>query len=177
MDVGTGDLLVRLTIWLSLGAYVAGEAGRAEVVPGLGTAGTRLTWTLGCAFYLAHVLSAFAVEHAWSHTAAYDHTSQQTAAMVGLNWGGGVYVNYAFSALWVSEAGWWWLSPASYLKRKPWIDASIRSVFLFMIVNGAVVFVDGLMRWVGLAMVGALVVTWSRPGRHTGDGQRRSATP
>ncbi len=47
----------------------------------------------------------------WSHAAAYAHTATQVAAGVGLNWGGGIYANYAFTALWLVEVGWWWAAP------------------------------------------------------------------
>ena len=160
----TGHFLVSTTIWSALGAYVASEAGRAGRGTILGPTGSRVMLTVGCLLYLAHVAAAFSSEHAWSHTAAYENTARQTEAVFGLDWGGGLYVNYAFSALWVSEAAWWWLAPNSYLERRRWILVTVRSVFLVMIVNGAVVFVDGPMRWVGLAIVGSLVATWWSAG-------------
>ncbi len=159
-----GHFLVALTIWLALGAYVASEMGRAGRVTMLGPTGSRVMLTVGCLLYLAHVATAFATEYAWSHAAAYENTARQAEAVFGLAWGGGLYVNYAFSALWVSEAAWWWLAPDSYLGRSRWILVTVRSVFLVMIANGAVVFVDGPMRWVGLLMVVALVATWWSAG-------------
>ncbi len=156
----TGDLITRLTIWLSLSAYAAGEAGRAGLLATFGPAWPRVMWTFGCLLYAAHVVAAFSFEHAWSHAAAYENTARQTETIFGLDWGGGLYVNYAFSALWVSEVAWWWLAPARYLNRRHWMDVTVRSVFLFMIASGAVVFVHGSMRWVGLAIVGALAATW-----------------
>ena len=155
------SLLVPLTIWLSLVAYTAGEAGRSGRLTVLGGDGPRVMLTVGCLLYLAHVVAAFSSEHAWSHAAAYASTARQTEALFGLDWGGGLYVNYAFSALWVSEVVWWWMASASYRHREHWKHIAVRAVFLFMIANGAVVFVNGPMRWVGLAIVATLVTTWS----------------
>ena len=154
-------VLVPLTIWLSLVAYTASEAGRSGRLTVLGREGPRVMLTVGCLLYLAHVVAAFSSEHAWSHATAYASTARQTEALFGLDWGGGLYVNYAFSALWVSEVVWWWMASASYLHRERWKHITVRAVFLFMIANGAVVFVNGPMRWVGLAIVATLVTTWS----------------
>jgi hypothetical protein len=68
----------------------------------------RLAWTLACAFYLMHVAAAFQFHHHWSHLAAYRETAQQTAEVFGLNWGGGLYFNYAFTIVWIADALWWW---------------------------------------------------------------------
>ena len=163
-NMDTGHFLITVTIWLALGAYAASEAGQAGRVTILGQSGSRVMLTVGCLLYLAHVAAAFSSEHAWSHTAAYENTARQTEAVFGLDWGGGLYVNYAFSALWVSEVAWWWLAPDSYLERRRWIPVTVRSVFLVMIANGAVVFVDGPMRWVGLGIVAALAATWWSAG-------------
>lgn len=165
-------LLVSLTIWLSLAAYTASEAGRAGRLTMLGRGGPRVMSTVGCLLYLAHVVAAFSSEHAWSHAAAYASTAQQTEALFGLDWGVGLYVNYAFSALWVAEVAWWWTASASYLHRDRWKYMAVRMVFLFMIANGAVVFVNGPMRWVGLAIVAALVTTWSTARPQSGERTR-----
>ena len=166
MDLG--DLLTRLTIWFSLVAYTVGEAGRTGLWSTVGHRMSRLVWTAGCLLYLAHVVAAFSFYHAWSHGAASDYTARQTADVVGLDWGGGIFVNYAFTALWVAEATWWWLAPTRYLTRPPRIDRVVRAVFLFMIVNGAIVFVEGPLRWLGLGVVVTLTVAWWRARRTPG---------
>ena len=80
--------------------------------------------------------------------------------------GGGLYLNYVFTALWIGETVWWWASPHSYGTRSRTATLTVRAVFIFMIVNGAVVFVDGPMRWVGAGIVAALLATWmSHPAR------------
>ena len=158
-----GDLLTRVTIWLALGLYAAAQVGRRR--PAARTSGAGL-WLLmlGCGLYLAHVALAFQVHHLWSHAAAVAHTAAQTQALVGWNWGGGIYINYLFSTLWVGETAWWWLSPERYGNRSRGVELAVRGFFLFMIVNGAVVFVHGPQRWLGVAIVAVLLGAW-RPTR------------
>ena len=153
------------TIWLALLTYVTSEVTRAGLWTHENVTSdrwARVYMTISVLCYTAHVLSAFAVHHDWSHAAAYEYTAQVTADFTGVRSGAGIFVNYGFSALWLSETVWWWVSPHTYRSRGGVADRLVRGVFLFMIVNGAVVFVDGPMRWVGAAAVGALIWVWSR---------------
>ena len=68
----------------------------------------------------------------------------------------------------MSEAAWWWAAPVRYRARARGVRLTIRAVFLFMIVNGAVVFVDGPMRWVGGALVVWLIWMWWRSPAEAG---------
>ena len=34
------------------------------------------------------------------------NSARQTAEVFGLDWGGGLYVNYAFTAAWVADVAW-----------------------------------------------------------------------
>ncbi len=150
---------VVLTIWTALVLYVAGEYGRSQPVP---AAWVRPVWLLGALVYLAHVAAAFGIHHAWSHAAAYDYTAARTEAFLGIAWGGGLWANYAFTAVWVAEGVWWRFRPASHARRSPAWTTAIRSVFFFMIANGAVVFVDSSRRLLGVAILAALVWIWRR---------------
>jgi len=61
-----------LTVWAARGAacfYAAGLAAPRH---------QRALWTAGFAFYLSHVVAAFAYLHRWSHGAAYADTARQT---------------------------------------------------------------------------------------------------
>ena len=157
--------IVALTIWTALVLYTAGEYGRARRPPPAAWAGP--IWLLGALVYLGHVAAAFEIHHDWSHAAAYDHTAVRTEALVGLDWGGGIWVNYAFTAIWVAEGLWWQLAPASYGRRSAWLPTMVRGAFLFMIANGAVIFVDGPRRLIGVGVLAALIGIWwngRRPG-------------
>lgn len=121
---------------------------------------SRLLWTVGAVLAVTHSAAAFAVFHGWSHRAAAAATAQQTAALTGLSWGGGLFFNYAFIAIWTADAIWWWISPRGYQSRSRTIDRVVRGFLFFMFVNGAIVFADGWMRVLGMAAVGAVSFTW-----------------
>jgi hypothetical protein len=113
----------------------------------------RLTWTVGCVLFLAHVAAAFGFVHGWSHARAYAETARQTRALFGLDWGGGLYFNYLFTALWVADATDWWIAGADvYDRRPPWMAAALHAFFAFMAINGAIVFARGATRWVAVAI-------------------------
>jgi hypothetical protein len=156
-----GEFFTRFTIWVTLAGYFIGVA-----VFGLSRQRqnwertARLAWTVACISLLAHVACAFHFYHGWSQMAAYQETSRQTAEVVGLNWGGGIYINYALMIGWVIDCIWWWLDSDGY-RRRPQLLAAIWQAFLiFMIFNATVVFKTGPLRWLGLAMCLALGVLW-----------------
>ena len=157
--------LVALTIWTALALYAAAEYGRTRHAP---AAWARPVWLLGALVYLAHVAAAFAMHHDWSHATAYAWTAARTDALIGLDWGGGLWVNYAFTALWVGEGLWWQLRPAHYARRPAAWTPAIRAVFLFMIANGAVIFVSGPRRLLGIGVLTVLVWIWRSGTRPRG---------
>lgn len=130
-----------------------------------------LLWTLAFACYLGHVVSAFAFHYDWSHQAAYAETARQTAELFKIQWGGGLYFNYAFTALWAADVLWMWGSVASYRNRPRWIGGAIHAFMAFMFFNATVVFASGWVRGLGLAAVALLVMIWRVPagaGKHPG---------
>jgi hypothetical protein len=153
----TGALATKLTVWLALAAYAMGTAFLVRSSPR-----ARALWTLGCCFYLAHLLCAFGFIHHWSHAAAYQETARQTRELVGWDWGGGLFVNYLFTAVWLADVLWWWLAPAAHARRSPGATALLHGFFFFMVFNGTVVFGRGPVRWYGAAICGAVVYLWAR---------------
>ena len=160
MDIGAW--LTRGTVWLALSLYVASEIAAARDRRA-GGAGWRWLKSFGCAAFQAHVACAFHFYHHWSHAAAYADTARHTAELTGWNWGGGLYLNYAFSLVWLGEVFWAWANPNSYRQRPDWITWTVRGFFWFMIFNGAVVFVPSAVRWFGLVLCVALAFCWLRP--------------
>lgn len=138
--------MVRASVWLAVACYVVSALGQ-RIAP----RGVRLVWTAGCGAFLVHVASAFHVHYNWSHVAALEHTARRTAELTGWAFGGGLYANYLFAALWLADVLWWWLAPASYRRRSGAIDLGLHAYLLFMVFNGAVVFARGPVRWLGLA--------------------------
>ncbi|MDP6581163.1 MAG: hypothetical protein QF681_10945 [Vicinamibacterales bacterium] len=157
------EQLTRVTIWLALALYAASQLVRRRTTASTGMSGLSLL-AAGWASFLVHVILAFDVHYGWSHTTAYAETAAQTEALVGLRWGGGLYFNYLFGLVWLAELTWWNREQESYLQRAAWIELTVRGFFLFMIANGAVVFVESPQRWLGAVIVGVLLVAW-RPRR------------
>lgn len=123
--------------------------------------GNRWWYTLTGLMFGLHFAAAFHFRHHWDHQQAFVHTAQRTREMLGWEFGYGLYFNYFFLVLWAMELVWWWGSAQTYLQRARWISVSIHTYLLFVIVNGAVVFVSGPTRWVSflvLCLVGILSV-------------------
>lgn len=159
------EFLTRGAAWVALSLYSASEFARSLPRGKTMEIAARGLSTLGCATLLAHIICAFQFYHAWSHTAAYADTARQTAALVGWDWGGGLYVNYLFALVWLGEVAWSWCSPRDYNERPKWVTRLVRGFFLFMIVNGAVIFAQGPMRWLGVCLCWLLAGCWWKNSR------------
>ena len=140
-------LLTLWTIRISAALYVTATA--LWIVKR--DAPARRAWTAACLLYLGHAIAAFHFYHSWSHAHAYRETARQTAEVFGILWGGGIYFNYVFSALWLADVCWWWRGLAAYRSRPRWIAATVESFIAFMFFNATVVFGRGWVRWFGVA--------------------------
>src|SRR5262249_16145097 len=148
-----GELLTRITIWLALAGYAIGASfyllsrrrRRWDIV-------APPAWTLVCVGLLAHVGCALHFYHNWSHAAAYRETVRQTAEITGLDWGGGLFINYALIAGWVLDVVWWGRGLDVYSNRSRWLMAAWQGFLFFMIFNATVVFKTGPLRWIGLSL-------------------------
>jgi len=155
------DFFLRATAWCSLAAWAASEC--------LGTSGTaprepraRLSFTVGALSLLLHAGLALHWRHAWSQTDAMREIARQSAEVTGLSFGGGLFVNYAFVLFWLAETCWWWRTPARFRERSPRARAASRGVYLFMFVNGAIVFGHGPVRVFGTIAILAVCGCWYR---------------
>jgi hypothetical protein len=148
--------IVRGTMLLATIAWAAGEVlmRRSPASDRL----ARATWTAGIALALVHVGLAFEFVHAWDHEAAVAATARQAADRFGWGWRGSIYVNYLFLALWLADAAWWWIAPASHAARPLRVETARLALFIFMFVNGAVIFASATGRIVGVAAVAAVLV-------------------
>lgn len=165
-----GELLTRITIWLTLASYAIGGSvyllsrgrRRWDVV-------ARASWAFGCASLIAHVACAFHYYHNWSQAAAFRETARQTAEVTGLDWGGGLFINYALIIGWIVDVVWWGRGLDVYRNRPRWLSAAWQGFLIFMIFNATVVFKTGLLRWIGLGICLWLFFLWLLVGR----GKRR----
>lgn len=157
-----GELLTKITIWVAVAGYAAGAAAFALSGRRIGWDGeARLAWTLACAALLAHVACAFHYYHGWSHASAYLDTARQTNEVFGLNWGGGLYINYALMVGWVSDVARWWLGGLDSYRRRWWpLTAAWHGFLIFIFFNATVVFKSGAARWAGTVACLGLCVAW-----------------
>ena len=149
-----------LTLWSARIAFLLYGAALAAWLMGRPRA-ARIAWVSGFLVYLTHVGVAFHFYHRWSHDAAYADTARQTEELLGVAFGGGLYANYVFTAVWALDVLWPWFHRASYDRRPRWAAAAIHVFMAFLFLNAAVVFVSGWARWLGLAMTGALLALWA----------------
>lgn len=115
----------------------------------------RWIWTIAATLFVIHVCAALAFVHDFSHAKAYQHTAERTAAVVGVAWGGGIYVNHAFLIYWVFDASLWWIKGVNWPYRTGRAYWTMQSIFAFMFINATVVF--GPAHWFVIAVM--LVVT------------------
>jgi hypothetical protein len=156
-----GEFFTRFTIWFTLAFYSIGFAlwalsrrrHRWERA-------ARLVWTIACLSLLAHAACAFHFYHEWSHDAAYRETARQTAEVVGLNWGGGLYINYALMAGWVADVAWWWRGLAAHRRRSTALVVVWQGFLMFIFFNSTVVFKTGPLRFLGLFLCFGLCLLW-----------------
>lgn len=156
-----GEFFIRSTVWVALAGYFFGAALSALSRKKQGRErAARIIWTIACISLLAHAACAFHFHHGWSHDAAYQETASQTAEVFGLNWGGGLYINYALMALWVADVAWWWRGLDAYRRRPRALVLIWQGFLIFIFFNAAVVFEAGPLRLIGLFLCLVLCLLW-----------------
>jgi hypothetical protein len=153
------------TIWAALLLFCAGETGRARArARGSSLPWAWWTYAAGALLCAIHIAISMGVAHGWSHDAAIAATARQTMAVYGLDWGGGVYVNYAFVAVWLADA-WRWRRQPLREARPDALTWATRVFFLIVILNAAVIFASGPRRLAGAVLVAWLLWLWRPSAR------------
>lgn len=161
--MSVGEFLTRAFVWIALLGYTVTFARQCWRKP---PQITRRWWTLGAMAFVLHVAFAFHVFHNWSHSAALLETARQTKELTGFESGSGLYLNYAFTLIWVINVVWWHkVGHEAYVRRATWIPAVVHLFFMFMIVNGAIVFGKGPVRWYGGVLVAMMLAALVMRGR------------
>ncbi|HYH64891.1 MAG TPA: hypothetical protein VD866_09380, partial [Urbifossiella sp.] len=101
-----------------------------------------------------HVAVAMHVGHGWSHADAVRHTAEVSGV------GAGVWVNYAFVAVWLADAAWLVLGRESYRRRPRGVAWGVQGFLAFVVVNAAVVFASDWRVGLTWAMLIALAAVW-----------------
>lgn len=151
------DAIIRWTARLFVACYVGRlcvDAIGFRDANALRTA--RWLWTCGCTIFLLHVAAAFHWQHQWSHSVAYEHVLRRTAEMTGFGTGIGLYVNYAFAALWLADTVIWWCDLR-------WPDRaaeyySVQLVFAFLMFQATAVFGPAFWRPIAIAVIVLLIL-------------------
>ncbi len=135
MDTELGRNMILWTVRLSVILYAV-VAWRCLFPTTSGAAGRRQTvaWSLSWLLCVAHVMCAYHFEHHWSQQAALKHTAEMTERVVGIDWGGGLYINFMFLA-------WWGVDVYQLMRGKAQRTAGIlQGTAAFMMFNATVVF-------------------------------------
>lgn len=146
------------SIWIALILFVAAQYGRRGA--------TTARWALpvnaaGVTLCVIHILIAMTSVHGWSHAAAIEATARSTEAVYGWRWGGGLFVNYLFVAVWAVDA-WRSRTGADRPAENRAARWALRIFYAIVIFNATVVFARWPMRIVGVCLMIALVVAWGR---------------
>lgn len=165
MSAELGEQLMLWTIRASVACYVVALwrwlfAARAESSDSPAPDRIyRLSWTASWSLCIVHVICAFHFRHHWDHAVAIEHTAKTTNDVVGINWGGGLYINYVFLTVWglsvlqTLRSG----TPSAGLGRT--LDISLHAFAAFMMFNATAVF--GPMWWWLPTVAVMVAVVWN----------------
>jgi len=145
-EIEMGETLTSATIWLAMLAWTV-------ALPFRGRESVRWLWLSGFVFYLCHMGLAFHHYHDWSQSAAWEATARDTEELTGWRSGVGLLVNYAF-AVWLAIE-----LVFQFRNGKP-VSLALEGFIFFMIVNGAILFGEGPVRWFGLVLSARILVSW-----------------
>lgn len=130
-----------------------------------------MIWTAGCLLYLLHVLAAFHWTHDWSHDAAWRHVAEQTEDVTGRRWGGGLYLNYAFTVAWLADVAWVWRDHRRGIRSTSRTRPLLHAFLGLMVINATVVF--GSAGWWAAAVLFACGLLLIHRGRRRHDCRTR----
>ena len=161
----TGELLTRWTARIAMMLYALSLARRLNTGWRTPDKTAAALWAAGCGVYLAHFACAFGFYMRWSHAVAFQHTAVRSAEVVGWRFGGGIFFNYAFTAVWLVDAIWMIAGRASYARRPRSYDLLVHGYMAFMALNGVIVFGPSPTREIGAVVLVGLVARWFRSRR------------
>ena len=153
MDTSVGLWMMRLMSWLAVAMWLlrvfveaSGRefAGRDRLI--------RWTWLIGAAACVAHVVSAMGFAHCWSLANAMRHTGHITRQVVGLELPESVFVNFAFTLLWVVDG-----VHEFRLTQPRRLGLARQVTWSVMMLNATVVFGPNYWMWLAVPCIAALL--------------------
>ena len=176
METTVGQLLVVWSARLVVGCFLLRYLW--PVLAGRNAASRRWVlriWAAAWLLLLVHVGFAFHFIHGWSHSAAYEHTARQTAAVTGLNWGGGVYFNYALLVVWGADVvrSIWHSqeTPASYRNSMSSWSLTVQIFVAAMMLFATVVFGPIFWTWIAAGFAVVMAILLGRTTRDSSDNE------
>ena len=152
------DWAIRLTIWLAVAAWLLRVFVEAS---GRSFASRdwliRWTWLVGAVACATHVVCAMGIAHCWSLDNAMRHTAQVTRQVMGVELPSSVFVNFAFTALWLVDGVCVFRSTSPRL-----LGLTRQLIWAVMMLNGTVVFGPKYWTWIALPCVLLLALIWYR---------------
>lgn len=109
--------------------------------------------SIGAIAFFAHVFFAFRHFYGWSHSIAWQETRRQTIETTGFDSGHGIFLNYALGILWAADLLRWGITKVPLHKHNFLLAACFHGFFLFMIINGGIVFASGPVRYFTILLV------------------------
>ena len=152
------------TIWLGLALFVGGEYGKRLRDAGRPFAAFWSASAAGLALTSIHLILALAINDDWGHQLAWRVTEERMRAMFGFGWGGALAGNYVFVAVWAIDLVAWRRQPPKKPSPSWPVRWGLRMFYLGILVPAAIVFATAPRRWMGAAIVVALLWVW-RPVR------------
>jgi len=119
-------------------------------------------WFAAWLLCVIHVVCAFHFRHHWNHDTALQHTADMTERVVGLKWGGGLYINYIFLLCWGCSAIPGLRGRESSAESQRWLTTGLHVFVAFMMFNATAIF-GPLWWWIPtVAVFAAVAWRWSR---------------
>lgn len=114
----------------------------------------RLAWLSGSILVMIHMVSSYGLVHHWSHASALESTAIESEQVTGIRAPWGVYVNFAFAAVWFAYS----LAMCICGRRIRVLDTIVFWSTLLIVLSATVIFEVGWVRWLSLAGFSTLAI-------------------
>lgn len=136
---------IPIVFWPFWAMWLQAANRTKTAMPGISDAAFyRAMYAVLCILFLFHVAIAFHLGHGWSHRDAFERTERISG------FGPGIFVSYAFIAVWVADVIWSWVSFDSYLSRPKWLTGAILGFMGFIWFNAVIVFGSWIFRFIAI---------------------------
>jgi hypothetical protein len=125
-------------------------------------------WIAAWILCVIHVICAFHFRHHWVHDAAIQHTAEMTERIVGIRWGGGLYVNYVFLICWGASAIPSLFGYGGHAQSQRWLETGLHAFAAFMMFNATAIFGPPWWWIPTIVVIAAIVFRWAS-GRQLAD--------